>query len=194
MTTTEEMDCFRKPSDNFQLITLVGMMGAGKSKLGYMVAKSLHFNFYDSDDLIEKQFETSIKQIFRLYGELYFRKIEKEKIKIIIDNALQTKEKAIISLGGGAFDNKDTRNLLLKESKVIWLNVPIETLVKRVGDGTKRPMIKGNIKKSIGEILNKRVKYYSLSHHQLNTRSLSQEQITNNIIKIISPENKKVNK
>ena len=84
-----------------------------------------------------------------------------------------------------------TRNLLLKKTKVIWLNVPIETLIKRVGDGKKRPMLKGNIKESISSILNRRIKYYSLSHYELKTYSLSQEKIIKKIVEIISPENKK---
>lgn len=192
MLTNHEIDYSRKPSNDTQLITLVGMMGAGKSKFGYIVAKSLDFNFYDLDSLIEKQFNTSIKELFQLNGETYFRKVEKEKIKILVQRAIQSGEKAIISLGGGAFDKKDTRELLLKNTKVIWLNVPIDILIKRVGDGTKRPMIKGDVKKSISEILNKRIKYYSLSHHELNTFNLSQEQITKKIIDVISPKNKKV--
>ena len=183
-----------KPSNYIQLITLVGMMGAGKSKFGHMVAKSLNFNFYDSDNLIEKKFNTSIKEIFESHGEPYFRKIEKEKIKIIVNNAIETGEKAIFSLGGGAFDNQHTRDLLLKKTRVIWLNVPVETLIKRVGEGTKRPMITGNVEKSISEILNKRVKYYSLSHHNLNTYNLSQELITKKIIEIIASKNSKVYK
>ena len=192
MLTNHEIDYSRKPSNDTQLITLVGMMGAGKSKFGYIVAKSLDFNFYDLDSLIEKQFNTSIKELFQLNGETYFRKVEKEKIKILVQRAIQSGERAIISLGGGAFDKKDTRELLLKNTKVIWLNVPIDILIKRVGDGTKRPMIKGDVKKSISEILNKRIKYYSLSHHELNTFNLSQEQITKKIIDVISPKNKKV--
>jgi shikimate kinase len=191
MSNTLKKDFFPKTSDQIQLTTLIGMMGAGKSKFGYMVANNLNLMFYDSDNLIENQFKSSIKDIFQLYGEPYFRKIEKEQIKAVINRTLQSGEKAIISLGGGAFDNQDTRNLLLKKTKVIWLNVPIETLIKRVGNGTKRPMIKGNIKNSISEILNKREKYYSLSHHQLDTYNLTQEQIINKIIKIISPQNKK---
>ena len=192
MLISNKINCSHKTSKGIQLITLVGMMGAGKSRFGHMVANNLNLTFYDSDCLIEKKFNTSIKDFFQLYGEPYFRKIEKEQIETIINKALQSGEKAIISLGGGAFDNQDTRNLLLKETKVIWLNVPIETLIKRIGDGTKRPMVKGNIKKSVSEILNKRVKYYSLSHHKLDTLSLSQEQILKKIIAIISPDNKKV--
>ena len=191
MLTTREIDYFRKPSDDIQLITLVGMMGAGKSKIGYMVAKSLHLNFYDSDNLIEKQLNASIKEIFQFHGEPYFRKIEKKQIIKTVNKALQSGEKAIISLGGGAFDNQDTRNFLLEKTKVIWLNVPIETLIKRVGDGKKRPMLKGNIKESISSILNRRIKYYSLSHYELKTYSLSQEKIIKKIVEIISPENKK---
>ncbi|MDC1375562.1 shikimate kinase [bacterium] len=194
MLITNKIDSFRNSSNDTQLITLVGMMGAGKSKFGYMVAKNLNLTFYDSDSLIEKQFNTSINDIFQSYGESYFRKIEKEQIKTIVIEATELGEKAIISIGGGAFDNEDTRNFLLKKTKAIWLNVPIETLIKRIGDGTKRPMIGGNIKKSISDILNKRVQYYSLSHHQLDTYSLSQEQIIKKIIEIISSTNKKVYK
>ena len=189
MLSNQQTDYFLKPKNDIQLITLVGMMGAGKSKLGYMVAKSLNFNFYDTDDLIEKQFKASIKELFQSHGESYFRKIEKEKIKTVVNRAIELNEKAIISLGGGAFDDQYTRDLLLKRTKVIWLNVPIETLIKRIGNGKKRPMIKGNIKNSISEILNKRVKNYSLSHYQLNTYNLSQELITKRIIEIASSKN-----
>ena len=189
MLTNEQMNYFCKPSKDIELITLVGMMGAGKSKFGCMVAKSLNFNFYDSDNLIEKQFNTSIKELFQLHGEPYFRNIEKQKIKIVINRAIKLGEKAIISIGGGAFDNQYTRDFLLKKTKVIWLNVPVENLIKRVGNGTKRPLIKGNVKDSINEILNKRVKYYSLSHHKLNTYNLSPELIKKRIVEIISSEN-----
>jgi shikimate kinase len=186
MLSNKKTDYFFKPSNEIQLITLVGMMGAGKSKFGYMVAKNLNFNFYDSDNLIEKQLNTSIKKLFQLRGEVYFRKIEKEIINSVVNRAIESSEKAIISIGGGAFDNQYTRELLLKKTKVIWLNVPIETIINRVGDGKKRPMIKGNIKESINEILNKRVEHYSLSHYELKTYNLSQEQITKEIIEIVS--------
>ena len=180
----------KKPEHN-QLTTIIGMMGAGKSKLGYIVSKSLNINFYDIDDLIEKELNTSIKELFKSHGEAYFRRVEEAKIKIVINNAISRNEKAIVSIGGGAFDNQHSRELLLKNTKVIWLNVPTDILIKRIGDGSKRPMIKGNVEKSITEILSKRVKYYSLSHHQLNAYNLTQKQITKKMIQFISPKNKK---
>lgn len=191
MLTRQETNYLGKEPDHAQLTTIIGMMGAGKSKLGYIVSKSLNVNFYDIDDLIEKDLNTSIKELFKSHGEAYFRRVEEAKIKIVINNAISRNEKAIVSIGGGAFDNQHSRELLLKNTKVIWLNVPTDILIKRIGDGSKRPMIKGNVEKSITEILSKRVKYYSLSHHQLNAYNLTQEQITKKMIQFISPENKK---
>ena len=191
MLTRQETNYLGKEPDHAQLTTIIGMMGAGKSKLGYIVSKSLNVNFYDIDDLIEKDLNTSIKELFKSHGEAYFRRVEEAKIKIVINNAISRNEKAIVSIGGGAFDNQHSRELLLKNTKVIWLNVPIDILIKRIGDGSKRPMIKGNVEKSITEILSKRVKYYSLSHHQLNAYNLTQKQITKKMIQFISPENKK---
>lgn len=191
MLTRQETSYLGKEPDHAQLTTIIGMMGAGKSKLGYIVSKSLNVNFYDIDDLIEKDLNTSIKELFKSHGEAYFRRVEEAKIKIVINNAISKNEKAIVSIGGGAFDNQHSRELLLKNTKVIWLNVPTDILIKRIGDGSKRPMIKGNIEKSITEILSKRVKYYSLSHHQLNAYNLTQKQITEKMIQFISPENKK---
>ena len=191
MLIRQETNYLGKDPDHAQLTTIIGMMGAGKSKLGYIVSKSLNVNFYDIDDLIEKELNTSIKELFKSHGEAYFRRVEEAKIEIVIKNAVSKNEKAIISIGGGAFDNQYSRELLLKNTKVIWLNVPTDILIKRIGDGSKRPMIKGNIEKSITEILSKRVKYYSLSHHQLNAYNLTQKQITEKMIQFISPENKK---
>ena len=168
------------------LITLIGMMGAGKTKFGYLVAKKLNFNFYDTDAIIEKKFNLPIKHLFTTHGESFFRKIEKDEIFSIINHAKISKEKAVISIGGGAFDNLRTRNLLLKDTKVIWLNTPIDTLVNRVGDGSKRPMLKGDIKTSINVILKKRIKYYILSHYKLDTDQLSKKEITDQIIKLTS--------
>lgn len=167
-------------------ITLVGMMGTGKSKFGRLVANNLNFNFYDVDFLIEKRFKTTIKLIFQKYGELFFRNIEKETIKKLIFKINKNNEKVIISIGGGGFDDSDTRKLLLNNTSVIWLNTPLNILVQRVGDGSKRPMIKGNTRDAIETLLKKREKFYCLCHHQLDTNKLSQKQITKKIINLIS--------
>ena len=168
------------------LTTLIGMMGTGKTKFGNLVSTKLNLKFYDTDALIEKKFNIPINKLFEIQGEAFFRKVEKKIIESIIKNAKVTKEKAIISIGGGAFDNSYTRKLLLKNTKVIWLNTSLDFLVKRIGNGLNRPMIQGDVKSSINMILKKRIKYYILSHYKINTDKLSQKKITDQIIKLIS--------
>ena len=172
-------------------ITLIGMMGTGKSKYGRLVANNLKFNFYDIDLLIEKKFKTTIKILFQKYGEPFFRNIEKETIKKLIYQIRENNEKVIISIGGGGFDIEETRELLLNNTNVIWLNTPINILVERIGNGSKRPMIKGDVRESINKLLEKRTKFYSLSHYQINTNKLSQNQVTEKIINLISSQNYK---
>ena len=135
--------------------------------------------------MIEKKFNNTIKSLFQENGQKFFRQAEESIIKELIFTISQSNQSSVISLGGGAFDNVNTRTLLLKKSHVIWLNTPIETLVNRVGDGSKRPMLKGDVKKSISGLLKKRTKYYSLCHDQLNTDKLNQKQIIEKIKKII---------
>ena len=112
----------------------------------------------------------------------FLEKLKRKKYIVSSRRDFLIKEKAIISIGGGAFDNSHTRKLLLKETKVIWLNTPIDTLVNRVGDGSKRPMLQGDIKTSINTIFKKRIKYYILSHYKLDTDQLSKKDITDQII------------
>ena len=172
--------------NNKKIITFIGRMGTGKSKFERLIAKNLNFSFYDRDLLIEKKFKNTIKNIFQENGENFFRQAEVNIIKELISTISQSNQSSVVSLGGGAFDNVNTRTLLLKKSHVIWLNTPIDTLVNRVGDGSKRPMIRGDTKKSITELFKKRIKYYSLCHDQLNTDKLNQNQIIEKIIKMIS--------
>lgn len=170
---------------NNMLVTLIGMMGTGKSKFGRLVSNALDFNFYDTDFLIEKKCKTSIKEIFTTKGEAFFRLEEKKTIKNIIFDSLNLEKNSIISIGGGAFDDKETRELLISNTKVIWLNTPPEILINRIGNGLKRPMIKGDIKNSINNILNNRIKYYSLCHYEIKTDNLNQKQIIKQIINLI---------
>ena len=167
---------------NRKIITFIGMMGTGKSKFGRLVANHLSYNFYDIDTLIEKDQKNTIKDIFSKMGETYFRKIEKNKIKNLVNDIIEKEEKAILSLGGGAFDDRETREILNANTFVIWLNTPIDILVKRVGNAAKRPMIKGDVRNTIEDLLSKRIKYYSICDYKLDTNDLVEGQILNKIL------------
>ena len=180
---------FEEINPYYKKITLIGMMGTGKSKFGRQIANILKYNFYDIDHMIEKEFKITIKQLFQKHGEVFFRKIEKKTIRDLILKINKNREKVIISLGGGGFDDKEIRDLLLSNTNVIWLNTPVDVLVQRVGDGSKRPMIKGKTRDSILQLLEIRTKYYSLCHNQINTDKLDQNQIIENLINLISHQN-----
>ena len=177
---------FQEKKTYYEKVTLIGMMGTGKSKFGRQIANILKFNFYDVDQIIEKELSMTIKEIFQKYGEVFFRKLEKKTISNLILKINKNKEKVIISLGGGGFDDEESRELLLNNTNVIWLNTPVDVLVQRVGDGSKRPMIKGRTRDSILQLLKIRTKYYSLCHNQINTDKLNQNQVTEKLINLIS--------
>ena len=88
-------------------LVLLGMMGSGKSTIGYLLSKNLNLEFYDIDSIIEKQDGRKIAEIFNTEGEDFFRKLE-EKTTLKILNS----EKNIVALGGGAFINKNIRKTL----------------------------------------------------------------------------------
>ena len=102
---------------------------------------------------------------------------------------IEKEEKAILSLGGGAFDDSETREILNANTFVIWLNTPIDILVKRVGNAAKRPMIKGDVRNTIKELLSKRIKYYSICDYKLDTNDLVEGQILNKILTKIKNQN-----
>ena len=173
-------------SNNFNLITLIGIMGSGKTSCGIILAKKLGVSFIDIDSIIELEEKLKINEIFDRYGEKYFRLLEEKLIFLKIRECLKQNIKAIISLGGGGFESKKTRKFLLNNSKVVWLNTDIKILSKRIGNAFNRPMIKGNVETNLKMLLDKRIKNYQKSHLKINTDNLSINDLCDKIIKGIS--------
>ena len=97
---------FRKKSKKHinKSIAIIGHMGSGKTLICKLIAKELNYRFFDSDNIIEKNTQKSIKNIFHNEGEAKFRKIEE---KTIIN--IQNETKIVLSLGGGAILSSETR-------------------------------------------------------------------------------------
>ena len=136
-------------------LVLTGMMGVGKSTIGRLLAKKLRFKFIDVDRLIERQEKRSIKKIFDVDGEEYFRKIEEKVTLKILKN-----KSSIIALGGGAFINNEIRKEIIKNCCSIWLNLSLELLIKRYKRNNKRPLLEGNnLESEVKKILQSRKKF-----------------------------------
>ena len=160
-------------------LVLLGMMGVGKTGIGKYVARRLKVNFFDIDKLIEKKNNMKITEIFKIKGEIYFRK-EEEFITIKYLN----KKESIISLGGGGFINDKIRKKVLSECISVWLNVNLETIYTRLKNSKKRPLIYKNNQNNIGKIFMERKKIYSLADHEINCDNLNINKISNKIIKL----------
>ena len=160
-------------------IVLIGMMGSGKSTIGYLLSKNINFNFLDIDKHIEKETNLKINDIFQKKGEDYFRNLE-EKITLKL---LKGKGK-VISLGGGAFLNKNIRNEVLKNNISFWLSWKSSTIIKRISKSKKRPIAYNSDKDDLKKLINERSNIYAEAQFKINCETLSKNMIIKNIIKL----------
>ena len=160
-------------------LVFLGMMGSGKSSIGSLIAKRLKLNFIDIDKEIEKELGTSIKKIFKFKGENYFRKFE-EKITL---KRLKLNS-VVISLGGGAFTNKNIRKEVLKDNLSFWLNWDENILLNRIKNSKKRPLAFNATDNELIDIIQRRSTIYSKALYEIKCDNLSKNQIVKKILKI----------
>ncbi len=155
-------------------IILVGMPASGKSTIGTLLAQKLpEYSLIDTDSLIEKTQGMTISEIFEKYSEDYFRKLEYDVIKMVCAGRHK-----IISIGGGAFENPDTRATLLKFGKVFYLKSDLDILYCRISEDSTRPLLqKENPKQILENLLKKREENYKKAHFTIDTSSLSEDEI-----------------
>ena len=116
-------------------IVFLGMMGSGKTSIGFLVSKKLKLDFYDVDHYIENKLKMKISKYFQKKGEKFFREYE-EKITL----ELMKIKGIVVSLGGGAFLNKNIRNEILKNHISFWLKTKDDILIQRIRKSAKRPL------------------------------------------------------
>lgn len=160
-------------------ITLIGMMGSGKTTIGKILSEQTGISAIDLDNFIENKENKSISEIFKTKGEQYFRTVEANTIKELT----QTTSSQILSLGGGAFENEQTRELLLKNSTVIYLETTPEEIFKRIKKTNNRPLLKNNMTiEKISEIMTKRKNNYNLAHRKILTDGKTPSKIAKEIL------------
>lgn len=119
-------------------IVLVGMMGAGKSTIGGMLARALGRFFIDSDEEIERRAGTTIAKIFKANGEAAFRALEKEVL-----TGLLAQKNAVIATGGGAFVDQGSSVSILQKATSIWLKGKPKAMFERAQKDGKRILLEG---------------------------------------------------
>lgn len=170
------MDNFKKDK---KIIAIIGLMGVGKTTLGLKLSDKLGYYFIDSDQEIEDREQKSINDIFKLKGEKYFRGVEKNIVKEIIARD----EKVVLSLGGGAFIDEETREVLKEKAIIIWLHTSIDNILHRINHKTNRPLLNNvNKRKVLQDLILKRYPFYRESDFNFDTGLENQEDLVNQII------------
>jgi shikimate kinase len=163
-------------------ITLIGMMGAGKSSVAPLLAARLDRRVIEVDAIIEKQEGMPISEIFIAKGEAYFRRLECALIAELIKVP-----PAVLSLGGGAFIWEPTRQLLLENTVVFYLSATLEVLCSRLQASPMgvRPLLNVpgmDIQTTVRDLLERRGSYYGLAHYRVETDSHSPDDVARGIV------------
>lgn len=137
-------------------IALVGLMGAGKSCIGRMLAATLGLPFVDADKEIEAAAGCSIEDIFATHGEAAFREGERRVIARLL-----TQPKMVLATGGGAFMDPETRRLIRERATSVWLRADIELLLRRTARRNNRPLLKrGDPREILRRLIDERYPVY----------------------------------
>ena len=150
------------PDGGFQTegpIALVGLMGAGKSAVGSLLANRLDRVFVDTDVEVEHLSKMPIAEIFQRFGERGFREREQK-----VAEGLDFSRPLVIATGGGLFVNDSVRKRLLENCITIWLDVPVPLLVSRLSAKTDRPLLGSDPLRSLEKLADQRRSAYAQAH------------------------------
>jgi shikimate kinase len=144
-------------------VVLVGVPGSGKTTIGRQLARAMRVDFRDTDADVESSVGMSIPDIFVSLGEPAFRHLEAEAVAIAL-----AEHDGVLSLGGGAILNSETRELL-RDQTVVWLDIDLATAAQRVGMNKSRPLLLGNVRNTLKRLLEDRAPLYAsvATHHVL---------------------------
>lgn len=163
-------------------VVIIGAPGAGKSSIGQRVARRLGATFIDTDHLVEEMSGKTVAEIFVDDGEAVFRDREAAAV-----TAALADPDSVVSLGGGSILSEQTREALADES-VVWLKVSIGEAAKRVGLGTARPLLLGNVRGTLIKLLDERTPLYeAAATWTVDTDGRSLDDIAEQIEQLLDP-------
>ena len=164
-------------------IVLLGYMASGKSTIGREISKKLDMKFIDLDDYISKREKRSISEIFKVKGEIYFRRIE----SLYLSEILNSKDNFILSLGGGTPCYSNNMDLIMNSEAVsIYIKAGIKTLVSRLtAEKSKRPLVAkledDKLTEFVAKHLFERSFFYEQASIAINTEDKSIEEMITEI-------------
>ena len=173
---TQQTDSSNHQSDT--PIFLIGFMGAGKTTVGRELARQLEYDFFDLDEMIAAGVGKPVQQIFEELGEAEFRRLEREAIR-----TRKQLTRAVVALGGGAYESKENRVLVREIGRTVWLDCPLEICLRRVSGDKSRPLLRGE--DAMRELLEQRRCAYAEADYVVQTGERSPEQLATEITKLL---------
>ena len=148
-------------------VALVGLRGAGKTTLGEALAAELHCPFIELDREIEREAGISLSEVFLLYGQAGYRRIERR----CLERMIETHREMVMSVGGGVVSEPETYNLLLLSCYTVWIKAsPDEHMSRVVAQGDLRPMQgNGEAMEDLTRILEARAPLYRKADATIDT-------------------------
>jgi shikimate kinase len=160
------------------LFWLIGMMGAGKTRVGRLLAQRLDLPFIDTDQEIADRLGCSIGELWGTMGEAVFRDLEASAVL----RAAQL-DRGVVATGGGVVLQPGNVEAMRSSGLVVWLDAPPPALADRVGDGSNRPLLfDGQVEERLAKILDWRATAYEeAAHHRINTEQSSPDEVADQI-------------
>lgn len=161
-------------------IILTGFMGVGKSTVGRILSERLHRRFVDMDDVLVERFGKQIPAIFAEEGEDAFRIAEARLCQELADE-----RGLVISTGGGALINVDSRQALEASGTVVCLHAAEEVILSRLAAASDRPLLPGEEaerRQRIRELLHQRRLAYGAIAYQVDTTALTAEEVADQVL------------
>jgi shikimate kinase len=159
-------------------VVLVGLMGAGKTKIGRRLAIRLSLPFFDSDQEIEAAAGETIEEIFANRGEQAFRDGERRVIARLLAGPVH-----VLATGGGAFMDPMTRAVIARRGVSLWLRANLDVLVQRVSRRADRPLLKaGDPRPILGDLIERRHPIYAKAEVTVDSGDGSPEATVNRAI------------
>ena len=159
------------------VVVFVGAPGAGKSTIAAEVAKRLGLTHLDTDTLVEQHSGLTVSDVFVAEGEAAFRKRE----RAAVEQALGTVE-TVLSLGGGAILDAETRNDLASQ-RVAWLQVSLTDAATRAGLNQARPLLLGNVRATLAKLLDERTPLYAaVADQQFDTSTHTAHEVVEEVL------------
>jgi shikimate kinase len=168
---------------NHPRVVLVGTMGAGKTTIGRRLSEDWGVGFRDTDEDIEAAEGRTVADIFVDSGEAAFRALERAAVA----EALST-HGGVLALGGGAVLDPSTR-ALLDGHRVVFLRVGLSDAASRVGLGVSRPLLLGNVRGQMKQLIDERTPVYeSVATHVVDTDGLDPDEVVAQVRSAVEAE------